>query len=119
MGIERRRYDRIHAKLPVRARFGEREAIYEGTCLNLNERGMFAHLSSLPNTGELVHLEFELGPGSKTIRAQAELSWIMPMLIGSTQTIGVGLRFIDIDPEGLERIRAVTKKIREVRQGTR
>ncbi len=120
MAIERRRCDRIHAKLPVRVRFGKRGgASYEGTCINLSEKGMFAHLPSLPAAGELVLVEFELGPEPKTIRARAALAWIMPVLVGSTQVIGVGLRFIEIADEGRDVIREVTKRVERARQEAR
>ena len=74
-------------------------------------RGMFVHLPALPGTGEFVLVEFELGPDGSIIRARAELSWIMPVLVESTQAVGVGLRFVEMDAEDRQQIRSITKRL--------
>lgn len=104
VGSERRRYPRIPVEMWVQES-RDRELYFERAA-NLSEGGVFLENTIPHPMGTLVQLEFTLPGDSAPIRARGKIVSSM----GGGSDLGMGVQFVDLDPEIARRIRAFIEK---------
>ena len=71
---------------------------------NISPGGMFIRTQTPEPVGRLIGFELRLGDGYELIRGTGEVMWVRPMDQGPDKPAGMGIRFLEISPEGRELI---------------
>lgn len=94
-------------RVPVKIRV----AIEEGTpdkmltCINLSEGGMYLRTYAPVPEGTVLHVMFTLPHDTEAIQLAAEVVRTLPLAVQLEAEPGMGLRFIDIPEDTLERLK--------------
>lgn len=94
---------RISVKIRVEIEEGTPEKVL--TCINLSEGGLFLRTLEPLREGSFLHIKFRLPLDSETINLAAEVVRTLPLNTQLEVEPGMGLRFIDISRNTLQRIR--------------
>src|SRR5258706_11879533 len=98
----------------IRVRF-ERAADGESTteeleALDIGRGGLFLKTASPLAVGKRLELEVHVGGESKPIAVLARVAWVREADGGEKLPAGMGLKFIDVEEEALERIGELVSK---------
>ncbi|MBN2342085.1 MAG: PilZ domain-containing protein [Deltaproteobacteria bacterium] len=104
---ERRREKRHNIKLSVNYTHGDTYLYSKSS--NLSEMGIFLVSDTPLSAGTIIQLRFDTPHGSNPIDVSGEVVWIDPG--SSTSPGGMGIRFIDPEPETKARIRTIIRTI--------
>lgn len=101
---DRRRYRRVNAPILVRP-VGPLAAGDPRRVLDISMGGLRSYSDEEQKPGTRLELELFFDDGSATILA--EVVWIERLPKGAPALFDIGLRFVDAEPEDLERIQRV------------
>jgi hypothetical protein len=102
---DRRRYRRIQAPVFIRP-VGPLSRMRAHQVSNISLGGLRAFSDDKHKTGERLELELFL-PDKSTVTVVAEVVWVQQLPDGSPARFDVGLRYVDVGPEELERLAQV------------
>jgi hypothetical protein len=108
---DNRQFER-YGPVIVKGRLRMRDRTYEGFLTNLSEGGTFFHADSLPESGSLAELEFELPWELGPCRVNCNVAWIRGE--GPDAKRGAGLSFRGFESGSLERITAYIARFQEL-----
>ncbi len=96
----------------IKGRLRMRDRSYDGFLTNLSEGGTFFHADSLPSSGSLAELEFELPWELGPCRVTVNVAWLRAE--GPDAKRGVGLSFRGFEGESRERISSYLARFQEL-----
>lgn len=99
---QRRQHARYRVDLDVS--LGSDHNFYAGLVENISAGGVFVATHLLKPVGEVIELAIHLPDSEDVLRGVGEVRWIREYVERSELPPGMGIRFIDFAPEGLERI---------------
>jgi uncharacterized protein (TIGR02266 family) len=102
---------RIPLLKKVLLRFSEEEQVLEEVGINLSMTGLFIRSSSPRPAGTLATFRFSLDPQELPIEGLAEVVWQRAEEEGPYRPPGMGLRFVKIEDDSRQQIRAAVEKI--------
>jgi hypothetical protein len=97
--VERRQYPRA----PLATQVEHAEGMQIGFSKDISVGGMFIELTKPVPVGSRLNLLFHLDDGGDAVRAEAEVLY-------SVLKLGVGVRFLALDPAGQGRVEAYVAK---------
>ncbi len=71
---------------------------------NISPGGMFIRTQTPEPVGRMIGFELRLGDGYELIRGTGEVVWARPIDQGPDKQAGMGIRFLEISPDGRELI---------------
>ena len=84
---------------------------YTGLTQDLSNGGLFVATHNIRPIGEHVHLHFTLPTSRDPIEAMTEVRWIRSAAVpGGGGEAGMGLMFLQLQPQAKEAVRAFLKK---------
>ncbi len=104
-GPERRRYRRLQAPVLIRPVSPLARRVKPKPS-DISLGGLRAYSDEEQRPGQRLELELLL-PDGASATVLAEVVWVMPLAEGAPALYDVGLRFVDVRPEDLERIASV------------
>ena len=106
VNFEKRKHPRFDVDLPVEYGPGEL-FIQQGRALNMSEGGLLLYLPEQMEVGRHLSLKLFLPFGSKleTIEILVEVAWVDIHLEKDWGDYRTGVRFADISPDGLNKIK--------------
>ncbi|MDP3277683.1 MAG: TIGR02266 family protein [Deltaproteobacteria bacterium] len=108
-GIERRSYDRIPVAWPLDYQSGD-NFLYS-TITNISAMGIFVYSKNPLPRGTRIQVSFS-PPDEEPLSLTGEVTWINPWREGGDNpNPGMGLQFIDLQPEQRERLVELVKTI--------
>lgn len=107
---EKRLEDRVAARVTVQL-FQENRVLLTEYSVNLSVGGIFLEAEKLLAEGTRLVLHFEL-PDSRHFHCQARVAWVNnpQSLLCQDLPPGMGIQFIDLQPEDMESLREFVKK---------
>ena len=103
-GPPNRRARRIHLRREVQIQIADLDGFVAGCAENVSATGMFVRCRTPRPPGAIVGFEFRLTDGSPLIRGRGEVMWVRHRDADPDRPAGMGLRFLDLDPEGRQLI---------------
>lgn len=98
----RRRYQRIQAPIFIRP-VGPLSRVRSQQVANISLGGLRAFSDDKHKPGERLELELFL-PDQSSVTVIAEVVWLQELPAGSPARFDVGMRYVDVEPEDLERL---------------
>jgi uncharacterized protein (TIGR02266 family) len=108
--IQRRAFERLDIELSVGVT--SEHNFFTGFSANIAEGGIFVATHQVRDVGCLLHLEFSLPGEQAPIAVSAVVRWVKPYHEGSDGSPGLGLEFISIAPEDVQRIQTFIERER-------
>jgi uncharacterized protein (TIGR02266 family) len=105
---QRRQHPRYRVDLDVS--LGSDHNFYAGLVENLSAGGVFVATHLLKPVGEQIELAIHLPDSEDVLRGLGEVRWIREYVERSELPPGMGIRFIDLPQESLERIERFLSK---------
>jgi c-di-GMP-binding flagellar brake protein YcgR len=107
VNFERRRYPRFNVDLPIEYRLIDSSPEQSGRAMNISEGGLLVYLPDEVEIGQHLQLRLFFPSGSllNTIVMRAEVAWSDIHLGKDWGDYRSGLRFIEISPEDLNKLR--------------
>jgi c-di-GMP-binding flagellar brake protein YcgR len=107
VNFERRKYPRFHVDLPIEYYRIDSSIGHTGKALNISEGGLLLHFPEQMDIGQYIKLKlfFSLGSELNTIEVLAEVVWADIHLDKGRGEYRCGVRFIDISPEGMTKLK--------------
>lgn len=102
---DRRRYPRVHAEVLYRPA-GLSLVHHRRNTQDISLGGMRVFSDEGLGIGSRLDLEIQVSDGPP-VRCWAEVVWLVPLNDGSPATFDVGLKFIDMAPQDIQRLAAV------------
>ncbi len=102
--LDRRKYRRVHAPIFIQP-VGP---LQRHTLRDVSLGGLRAYSDEAHEAGERLQLELLL-PDKSSITVLVEVAWVNELPKDAPARFDVGLRYIDIEPEELERLSVVLK----------
>lgn len=112
--MERRRFPRVSLNLLVQYRFDTLDDFLIEHAADISEGGMFIRCDDAKSEGALVYLQFNLKDGTKLIEGLGKVVRVNPK---RSPDPGMGIEFVNFDPESRELIRAILRRKSEVAKG--
>lgn len=108
---ERRLHPRTQIQIEVNYR--SLDALYENPVLDISQGGMFIRTESPLPLGTEISLEFVIPGQDQTIQSKGLVVWRHESTHSriSSQKPGMGIRFIQMEPQDLKRIKAYVEQI--------
>jgi PilZ domain-containing protein len=106
---ERRRYRRLQAPILVRPVSALASLAKKRVVNDISLGGVRAYSDEKQRPGSRLELELFL-PGDASATVLAEVVWVETLPEGAPARFDVGLRFVDVRPEDLERIAALLRE---------
>jgi len=105
--LERRRYPRFPIRLPIEYYRANSPINQTGKALDASEAGLQVLLPELMEIGQKLNLKLFFSSGSElnTIEILAEVVWINPQLGEGEKLYRSGVRFINVSPEGMTKLK--------------
>jgi hypothetical protein len=103
--VDRRRYHRVRAPILVRPA-GPLTRVAPREVGDISLGGLRAYSDEKQPVGTKLELELFL-PAGASVNCLAQLVWIEPLAKGAPARFEMGLRFVEVEPEELNRIAAV------------
>jgi c-di-GMP-binding flagellar brake protein YcgR len=115
VNFERRKHPRFNIDLPVEYYLIHSKIGGSGQAINLSEGGLLVYLTEKVEIGQHLQLKLFFPSGSelKTIEMVAEVVWIDIHLGKDWGDFRSGLRFIDISPDNLNRLKTFLRSLSE------
>ncbi len=113
---ERRKHKRYTVELKVEYSTGDKFSA--DFAKNISHGGMFIHTTKPLDTGTIVNLRFYI-PGQKVpLNLKGEVRWMVrpEEVRHRSQMPGMGIRFLDLTPRKVSRIKNFVKKLEEERE---
>jgi len=107
VNFERRKYPRFSVDLPIEYYRIDSSIGHSGKALNIGEGGLLIYFPEQMDIGQYIKVKlfFSLGSELNTIEALAEVAWVDIHLDKSKGDYRCGIKFIDISPEGMTKLK--------------
>jgi c-di-GMP-binding flagellar brake protein YcgR len=111
VSFERRRYPRFNVDLPIEYYRIDSSTSYTGRALNISEGGLLIYFPEQMEIGQHLKLKlfFTLGSDLNTVEALIEVVWIDIHLSEDRGNYRSGVKFIDISPEDIAKLKNFLK----------
>jgi c-di-GMP-binding flagellar brake protein YcgR len=115
VNLERRNHPRFTIDLPIEYYQVNSSSSQTGRAVNASEGGLLIYLPEQIEIGQYLRLKlfFSSGPELNTIEMLVEVVWVDIHLGKGWGDYRSGVRFIDIPPEGLNRLKTFLKSLTE------
>jgi c-di-GMP-binding flagellar brake protein YcgR len=115
VNFERRKHPRFNIDLPVEYYLIPSKSGGSGQAINVSEGGLLVYLTERVEIGQHLQLKlfFPSGPELKTIEMVVEVVWVDIHLGKDWGDLRSGLRFIDISPDNLNRLKTFLRSLSE------
>ena len=115
VNFERRKHPRFNIDLPVEYYLIPSKSGGSGQAINVSEGGLLVYLTEKVEIGQHLHLKLFFPSGSelKTIEMGVEVVWVDIHLGKGWGDFRSGLRFIDISPDNLNRLKTFLRSLSE------
>jgi len=115
VNFERRKYPRFNIDLPVEYSFLPSLASHPGRALNASEGGLLIYLSEKVEISQLLQLKLFFPSGSELngVELIAEVVWMDIHLGKDWGDYRCGVRFVDISPESLNKLKRFLRNLSE------
>jgi c-di-GMP-binding flagellar brake protein YcgR len=115
VNLEKRDHPRFKVDLPIEYYPSELSATLTGRVLNASVGGLLLYISDQVEIGQNLRLKFSFFLGSEwnTIEATAEVTWMDIHLGKDWGDYRTGVRFVDISPENLTKLKELLKRLSE------
>ena len=115
VNFERRRHPRFNIDLPVEYYLIPSRSGGSGQAINVSEGGLLVYLTEKVEIGQHLQLKlfFPSGFELKTIEMVVEVVWVDIHLGKDWGDFRSGLRFIDISPDNLNRLKTFLRTLSE------
>jgi c-di-GMP-binding flagellar brake protein YcgR len=113
VNFEKRKHPRFSVDLPVEYYQINSSISHTGRALNASEGGLLIYFPEQMEIGQHLNLKlfFSLGSELNTIKLVAEVVWIDIHLGGGGGDYRSGVKFIDISPEDMRKLRDFLKSL--------
>jgi len=95
MASNQRRYERKALQVEFRGRDAQGAGVLHFTSADLSAGGTFLTSEVLLEQGELLSLELELPPATRTLKLQARVAWVR-RFPAATEAAGMGVEFVSL-----------------------
>jgi len=115
VNFERRKHPRFNIDLPVEYYLIPSKSGGSGQAINVSEGGLLVYLTEKVEIGQHLQLKLFFPSGSelKTIETVVEVVWVDIHLGKDWGDFRSGLRFIDISPDSLNRLKTFLRSLSE------
>ena len=115
VNFERRKYPRFNIDLPVEYSLIPSSVSHPGRALNVSEGGLLVYLPEKVEMGQRLQLKLFFPSGSELngVELIAEVVWRDIHLGKDWGDYRCGIRFIEIPPEGLNKLRKFLRNLSE------
>ncbi len=115
VNFERRKHPRFNIDLPIEYSLASSSVSHPGRALNVSEGGLLIYLPEKVEMGQFLQLKLFFPTGSELngIELVAEVVWRDIHLGKDWGDYRCGIRFIDISPEGLDKLKRFLKSLSE------
>jgi len=113
VNFERRKHPRFNIDLPIEYSLLPSPVSHPGRALNASEGGLLVYLSEKVEMSQLLQLKLFSPSGSELngVELIAEVVWIDIHLGKDWGDYRCGLRFVDISPEGLNKLKRFLRSL--------
>ena len=112
---ERRTNTRAPLSTPYRWEFRLNGGFFEGVVADLSEGGMFVNVANPQVKGLEIGFQVQFADGVELLSGKAEVAWSFDGGVRSHHAPGMGVRFLELDNDGLEVVRlTVQDRIRSL-----
>ncbi len=115
VNFERRKHPRFNIDLPIEYSLLPSPVSHPGRALNASEGGLLVFLSEKVEISQLLQLKLFFPSGSELngVELIAEVTWMDIHLGKDWGDYRCGLRFVDISPEGLNKLKRFLRSLSE------
>ena len=115
VNFERRKHPRFNIDLPIEYSSLPSPVSHPGRALNASEGGLLVYLSEKVEISQVLQLKLFFPSGSELngIELIAEVTWMDIHLGKDWGDYRCGLRFVDISPEGLNKLKRFMRSLSE------
>jgi c-di-GMP-binding flagellar brake protein YcgR len=115
VNFERRKHPRVNIDLPIEYSLLPSPVSRPGRALNASEGGLLVYLSEKVEISQVLQLKLFFPSGSELngIELIAEVAWMDIHLGKDWGDYRCGLRFVDISPEGLNKLKRFLRSLSE------
>lgn len=115
VNFERRKHPRFNIDLPIEYSLLPSPVSHPGRALNASEGGLLVYLSEKVEMSQLLQLRLFFPSGSEFngVELIAEVVWMDIHLGKDWGDYRCGLRFVDISPEGLNKLKRFLRSLSE------
>jgi c-di-GMP-binding flagellar brake protein YcgR len=115
VNFERRKYPRFNIDLPIEYSLMPSFANHPGRALNASEGGLLVYLSEKVEISQLLKLKLFFPSGSELngVELIAEVVWMDIHLGKDWGDYRCGVRFVDISPESLNKLKRFLRNLSE------
>lgn len=115
VNFERRKHPRFNIDLPIEYSLLPSPVSHPGRALNASEGGLLVYLSEKVEISQELQLKLFFPSGSELngIELIAEVAWMDIHLGKDWGDYRCGLRFVDISPEGLNKLKRFLRSLSE------
>jgi c-di-GMP-binding flagellar brake protein YcgR len=115
VNFERRKHPRFNIDLPIEYSLLPSPVSHPGRALNASEGGLLVYLSEKVEMSQLLQLKLFFPSGSELngVELIAEVVWMDMHLGKDWGDYRCGLRFVDISPEGLNKLKRFLRSLSE------
>jgi c-di-GMP-binding flagellar brake protein YcgR len=115
VNFERRKHPRFNIDLPIEYSLLPSPVSHPGRALNASEGGLLVYLSEKVEMNQLLQLKLFSPSGSELngVELIAEVVWMDMHLGKDWGDYRCGLRFVDISPEGLNKLKRFLRSLSE------
>jgi c-di-GMP-binding flagellar brake protein YcgR len=115
VNFERRTHPRFNIDLPIEYQLLHSSTIHEGRALNASEGGLLVYFSEKIDIGQLLKVKLFFAMGSKlnSIEMVMEVVWQDLHLGKDWGDYRTGMKFVDISPESLNRLKNFLRSLSE------
>ena len=115
VNFERRKHPRFNIDLPLEYSFLPSSVSHPGRALNASEGGLLVYLSEKVEISQLLQMKLFFPSGSELngVELIAEVTWMDIHLGKDWGDYRCGLRFVDISPESLKKLKRFLANLSE------
>jgi c-di-GMP-binding flagellar brake protein YcgR len=115
VNFERRKYPRFNIDLPIEYSLLPSPVSHAGRALNASEGGLLVYLSEKVEINQLLQLKLFFPSGSELngVELIAEVVWMDIHLGRDWGDYRCGVRFVDVSPESLNRLKRFLRNLSE------
>ena len=115
VNFERRKHPRFNIDLPIEYSFLPSPVSHPGRAFNASEGGLLVYFSEKVEISQLLQLKLFFPSGSELngVELIAEVVWMDIHLGKDWGDYRCGLRFVDISPEGLNKLKRFLRSLSE------
>jgi hypothetical protein len=89
---------------PIKLGDDDEDAQFFGVAMNISRSGIFVQTPGFIDVGKVFRIEFTLPRTTLTVKCHSKVVWNRSLSFNRAGVTRGGLKFIDIDPDVLERI---------------